>query len=93
MKTYSDKHCCDNCHREFTWMYKHPEYHCRGNGVYASQVISYGSDKEIKHNKLAICQRKIEIPQKLEYFVTSCPFCRSPFFFECTDDILKDLYS
>ncbi len=93
MKTYSDAARCVNCDNVFTWIYKSIEYRRQGNGIYASQVISYGTDEEIKRNKLAICTRKILIPKREEYLVTNCPFCKYPFSFECNDDILKDLYS
>ncbi len=93
MKTFSGETNCENCNKIFTWIYKCPTYCRYGSGITASQVISYGTNQYIKENNLAICKRKIKIPNKLEYFVTNCPFCYYPFSFECTDDILKDLYS
>lgn len=87
MKTYKGIETCSFCGKDFEWEYLDTGYRS-GMGLYVSPAYVINADPNV-----AKCKRYVSIPKKSECLTTRCPHCDNPISIECSEDMLKELYS
>lgn len=86
MKIISGSERCKMCGRSFLWKYLDDGYRA-GSAPYTVAFEPLVSD-----GTFAVCDRRIEIPQKVEYLMMHCPHCQTEIAMPCNEHILQQLY-